>query len=331
MEAEADMLLQYFSLSPDCRLVAFQYRSEKGPRVGLFEWATDSLTPVPLPPGATGMGDPSFSTDGTKLAVSVTTGIAIIDLTTSQATIFKVDRPVRHAPIFQAGDKAVLYVAGSGRNDQHLRLLSLETGAETIVLRADDGFSSILYPSFVGREQVLFAGMGPENSNIAAEVEKMGVRKTSGSVAYQLKFGGLPEIVFPELIARNRALTGLHGSGPTSFAASRNGERIVFIDRSLSEEERVKKERGGYYRNDLFMIEQGVTTQVTKVEAYLALQAISYDGSTAAFGVYTKPMAEFRYEPRGTRPFDLSIVDLRTRVVTPTHLLTRLNNDPRFK
>jgi hypothetical protein len=121
------------------------------------------------------------------------------------------------------------------------------------------------------------------------------------------------------------------GEGPTSFAASRNGERIVFIDRSLSEEERVKKERAGYYRYDLFMIEQGVTSQITKVEAYLTIEAISYDGSIAAFGVYAKPMAEFRYEPRGKRPFDLSIVDLRTRVVTPTHLLMRLNNDPRFK
>jgi hypothetical protein len=331
MEAEAEIMLKSFALSPDGRLVAFYYSSEKGGKVGLFEWATGKLTPVPLPPDATAMRDPSFSTDGTKLTVLVPTGIAIIDLANSQATIFKVDPPVRDAPIFQAGDKAVLYVASGGGMWKHLRLLNLETGEETIVLEADHGFYSILYPSFIGRELVLFAGIGPQNADMAAAVEKTGVSKITGSVPYRLEFGGTPEIVFPDLIARNRVLNSSDGGGPTSFAASRNGERIVFIDRSLSEEERVKKERAGYYRYDLFMIEQGATSQLTKVEAYLAHQAISYDGSTAAFGVYAKPMTEFRYEPRGTRPFDLSIVDLRTRVVTPTHLLALLKSDPRFQ
>jgi hypothetical protein len=59
---------------------------------------------------------------------------------------------------------------------------------------------------------------------------------------------------------------------------------VVFLDRSLSEVERVAKDRRGYFRYDLFMIEGGVTSQVTKLESYMSFVAIPYDGSTAAFG-----------------------------------------------
>jgi hypothetical protein len=120
------------------------------------------------------------------------------------------------------------------------------------------------------------------------------------------------------------------GSGPTSFAASRHGERILFIDRSLTEEDRVKKERTGPFRYDLFVIEAGVTRQVTHLEGYLGRQAISYDGSTAAFGTYAKPSTDFTYEPAAARIIELSIVDLRTGAVTKTDLVDRLNKDPRF-
>ena len=161
-------------------------------------------------------------------------------------------------------------------------------------------------------------------------VTALSAAKTAGSVPYLLRFGELPKIVYPELVRRNVALVGSNVSGPTSFSASRGGERIVFIDRSLSEEERVKKEKSGFYHYDLFMIENGIKRQMTNLGTYMSFDAISYDGSTAGFGTYAKPISEFRYEPARDRPFELSIVDLRTGVVTPTDLIARVNADPRF-
>jgi Tol biopolymer transport system component len=328
-DAQTKFMLQDFVLSPDGRTVATSVNGA----IGLFEWQTGKLTRIPPPSGATGIGGPSFSTDGKKLIASISRpgpvagDFAIIDLDTMQATLITAEPKGRNF-VFQPGDRAILYQAGNAPS--YLCLHDLETHTTRIVLRPEDGFYTISNPNFVSRDEILFAGMSPRSSAMVAAAKELTTNTVASAIPYRLRFGGLPEIVFAELVRRADALTGISGSGPTMFAASRNGERIVFLDRSLSEEERVAKDRRGYFRYDLFVIEGGAKSQVTKLEGYMSFVAISYDGSTAAFGTYAKPMSEFRYEPAQDRPFDLSIVDLRTGIVTPTDLVARVNADPRF-
>jgi hypothetical protein len=121
-------------------------------------------------------------------------------------------------------------------------------------------------------------------------------------------------------------LTKGMGSGPGSFAASRNGERVVFIDRSLTEEDRVAREEFGRFRYDLFMIEGGVTRQITHLEAYLARLAISYDGHTVAFGIQSTSTGD----PSDARRLDLIIMDLRTKVLRRIDLIARLDSESSF-
>jgi dipeptidyl aminopeptidase/acylaminoacyl peptidase len=65
--------LDYFALSPDGRRVAFEYGDRRPGRVGeflgLFDWESGKLTPIPNPPGKR-FEEPSFSSDGKRLVVT---------------------------------------------------------------------------------------------------------------------------------------------------------------------------------------------------------------------------------------------------------------------
>lgn len=320
-ESQAQGDVNYFELSNDGSLVAFS----SGGTVGLFDWRVGDLKTIPLPAGVRAMGGPSFATDGKSLAAAVDSeagSIALFDLATLQMTaLHKSDCWQKSRAVFQPGDGAVLFSTGSF--PVYLCLYDFEKRTTSRVFPEQDGFSSILSPNFVDRDTVLFAGVNPENSAVAAAVERLGARKVTASIPYRLRLGGVPEIVYPELVRRGMALSAGVGGGPMSFAASRNGERTVFIDRSLSEEDRVKKHPSGPFHYDLFVIEAGGIRQVTHVEAFLSRQAISYDGTIAAFGTYAIP-------PAAPRVVEVSIVDLRTGVVTRTGLVDRVIADPRF-
>jgi hypothetical protein len=322
-ESQAQFTLGNFVLSNDGRYVAFPVAGT----IGLFEWRTGQLTTIVRPPNVKSMGGPAFSTDGKSLAVAINSdvgNIAIFDLATLQAKEFhKSDCWLRSGLVFEPGDGALLYVTGN--SPSYLCLYDLKKHSTRIVLKPENGFYSINKPAFLTFEDLLFSGMGPENADLASQVDRLGVNKIAAPVPYRLKFGGVSEIVYRELIRRSLALSKVGASGPISFAASKDGARIAFIDRSSSEDERVKKEQGGYHRYDLFLMEEGRTRQVTNLEAYMSFIAISYDGSTVGFGVYAKPMADFRYEPGKDRSFDLNIIDLNTGTVTKTDLVDRVN------
>lgn len=277
--------------------------------------------------GGQSTGGPSFSPDGKSLAAVVGHDghIAIFELATLEVVGFhKSDCWFQSSPTFQPDGKAVLFSTGGSRN--YLCLYDFSTRATSIPLTRENGFYAILAPTFVGPSRVLFVAIGPKNSSLASSVESLGVSKTSAVVPYHLEIGGMPEIAYPELVKRGAKLTRGIGSGPVSFAASRNGERVVFLDRSLTEEDRVAREKGGRFRYDLFMIEGGVTRQITRLEAYLANLAISYDGHTVAFGIQSKSTGE----PSDARRLDLVIIDLRTNVFTRIDLIARLDSEPSF-
>lgn len=278
------------------------------------------------------MGGPSFSPDDRSLAAAISSdagNIAIFDLATLQMTgLHKSDCWLGSSPKFQSDGSAVLF--STGGFPQYLCLYDLNKRTTSIPLARENGFYAIGSLSFAEAGKALFVGIGPNNATLASSVESLGVSKTSAFVPYHLGTNGVPEIAYPELVKRGAKLSKGMGGGPASFAASRNGEKIVFIDRSLTEEDRLAKERAGQFRYDLFMIEGGVTRQVTHLETYLAHLAISYDGHTAAFGIQSRPASEFKDEPSGAGHLDLAIVDLRTGVLTRIDLTARLDAEPLF-
>lgn len=312
-----------FALSNDGRLIAV---SRDG-TIGLLDWRVDKLVVLPPPAGVRSMGGPTFSPDGRSLAAVVGHDgeFAIFDLATFRAVDFhKAGCWFQSSPAFQPDGNAILFSSGGFPN--YLCLYDFSTGATSIPLKREDGFYAIGSPMFVALGKVLFVGTGPRNSSVASLVESLGISKTAAAVPYHLELGGMPEIAYPELVRRGAKLTQGMGGGPVSFAASRNGERVVFIDRSLTEEDRAAREKFGRFRYDLFMIEGGVTRQITHLEAYLARLAISYDGHTIAFGIQSKSTGD----PSDARRLDLIIMDLRTKVLTRIDLIDRLDAEPGF-
>jgi len=273
------------------------------------------------------MGGPSFSPDGRSLAAVVGHDgeFAIFDLATLQVTqSYKSDCWFHSSPVFRPDGNAVLFSTGGSRT--YLCLYDFSKRTTSIPLMREDGFYAMGEPMFVGTNEVLFVGIGPRNSSVASSVERLGVSRTSASVPYHLEIGRMPEVAYPELVRRGAKLTSGMGGGPAFFAASRNGERVVFIDRSLTEEDRVAREKAGRFLYDLFMIEDGVTRQITQLEAYLARLAISNDGHTVAFGIQSKSTGE----PSDASRLDLVVLDLRTNVLTRIDLIARLDSDPSF-
>ncbi|SJZ81510.1 hypothetical protein SAMN02745126_02394 [Enhydrobacter aerosaccus] len=152
-----------------------------------------------------------------------------------------------------------------------------------------------------------------------------------------MKFGSKPQIAFPQILARDRALSApIELSGLPEISTSRDGERVAYIARSLSEDARAEEQRkhpkrySEPHRYDLFVIEGEVTRQVTHLETYMSLVDLSYSGTTAAIGLSVGPMTNEKYVNRSLRTFEPAIVDINTGAVTRTDLIARVNANPQF-
>jgi hypothetical protein len=74
-------------------------------------------------------------------------------------------------------------------------------------------------------------------------------------------------------------------------------------------------------------MESGQVRQVTRLENYMAYDAISQDSSMAAFGVYPGAHSDLSGRRRGGIPLELAIVDLNTGQVTQTDFTRRLADE----
>ncbi|MFN4015540.1 MAG: WD40 repeat domain-containing protein [Reyranella sp.] len=321
-------LPRHFALSPDGRTIVVN-GGAKG--AGLYDWRTGQMRYVPLPAGFDGFGWGSYSPDGKNLVgvagmarqhPQVTPGmqLGIIDLATQKTATFSVlsDTGVFRSPVFRPDGRAVLYV-GSGET---LFLFDLKTKNSRALLSAEDGFASIDTPSFVSADTVFFVGMGPRNSELKETVKRLGAKSTFVPIPYVLRVGLKPEVAYLDFVKSQ--LSDRYGELPSLMPASRNGERIAFISLSGSESARKAYLSGDLARRDIFVMEHGRVRQVTHLENYMAYCAISDDGSTAAFGLYTGPVSDVRSLGRGRIPLELTIVDLNTGQVTHTDFLRRV-------
>jgi Tol biopolymer transport system component len=329
-----NLLSDDFDLSPDGRTIAFG-AGKQG--IGLYDWRTGHIDFVPLPAGVQYLMWVHFSPDGSKLtAVAMLPQesidnprelrryrLAILDLPSRQAALFEVPQRVFSSPMLRQDGRAILYAA-----EDRLFLFDLTTGRSQALLPEQDKFSDIRTPSFVASDTVLFVARNPRNAELQATIKQWGGNLVAGTIPYLLKMGSRPVIAYPEFVRRE--LSDRYGSLPTVMPASRNGERIVFIGPSQGERARKRHETGGS-PYDLFVIEGSQVRQVTHLENYLAFDAISYDGSTAAFGVYPGAHSEVSSLRRGAVPLELAIVNLDTGQITRTDFTARVASEMRSK
>jgi hypothetical protein len=129
--------------------------------------------------------------------------LGLFDLRTLQLTArYEHDCQGAGQPVLQPGDKAVLIVVSGFPN--YLCLFDLEAKRSRIVLPEKQGFHSLRGPSFIGQDEILFIGQGAMDPDIVAKVKALGANPLTTDIPYRLKFGGKPEIAFPEIIERNK-------------------------------------------------------------------------------------------------------------------------------
>jgi len=337
------------SVSPDGKTIGFKYRSLTAAvgGAGLFEWQTGKLTRVDFLPLF-------FSTDGAQIGALSDEGIALYDRASlERVRVVKAEPYVDARQIgslflplaIQPGNEAVLCrLVGS---NEGLAIVDLRAGTHRILVPPEDrtGFYSISWAGFVAPDEIVFTAMGPRDGVLRAALEDLGANVVASPMPYRLKFGELPRVAYQDIVRPYLALKQekppLLGEPPVVYGASRGGERVVAVGVPPEEFDRLRQDtkrrtakleqnsrRSGWA--EILVIEQGAMRRVTHVDAYIGGAAISYDGSTVAFGVYAKPLSEFNYEPALRRPFDVSIVDLNTGVVTETNLIERIAADASF-
>jgi Tol biopolymer transport system component len=311
----ASVSLEDFAMSPDGRIVAFQFLGPKGRGVGLYEWQTGKLTHVPNPQ-ETYVGEPSFSYDGKLLALGIqkrtegaASNIAVVDLATLALTQLTHGDPsshrIRGTPVFQPGTGDILYVEHGIGVAWHLKLFDVSNGTEKIVLEPKDGFFSIFRPLFVGPEEIYFQATSPVNKDIKKAINDLGVSTSAITVTYRLRFGGTPNILWPEL---EKSRKHSFQNSISFLSASRDGKTIVGISGAKD-----------YYEIFKLGDDQNLM-QLTNLKGSEAFASISYDGSAVAFG----------FDPMRGRDFDLRILLMQDNNVVSTNLLVKVNASPDF-
>ena len=322
-----------FVPSPDGSLIAFEYRDgAKYPNgvnrhllgIGLLDWRTGKLTRIPNPAGSQ-LYQPSFSPDGKRLVVAqgVIGGLfpkqlAVIDLSTlDSSTITPVDLSPKLYPVFQAGSDKVLYVRYNGYLVHGLLLLDSTTQIETVILDERHGFVTELErASFVGADQIVFQGRGPVN-HAQLEATQEIVSGTTARVCYQLRFGDLQaSFLFPELekVHKRRLDPGF-----ASLSANADGSILSFTAQPIDDPKNDRRE----YNYEIFKVEKGEVSQLTRLRSYVAYPRMSPDGSIVAFGSDPKRIRD------GTG-LDLFVLDMRTKEITATGLRDRIVGNPEF-
>ena len=324
-ETRGRVVLEDFAISPDGRIVAFQFLAPSpGPRgLGLYDWQTGKLIRIPNPPGKI-LREPSFSPDGKQLAAveldlkrAHPYRIAIVDIDTLKISeLMDLGPDMISYPVFQPSTNNIIYDDYSyGTVPHHLRLFIRGENRSDILFEPKNGFwSGIFRPSFTSSKEVIFEAIGVADSNTELKQEVLYLTGSNASkVAYRLDFGKIPEVLFPKMEKSREQPYDICFS---SLSSSSEGKIMAYIGTSLKS----KLNKINQINYDIFTIKNSVFSQLTDLRSLMAYAQISYDGNFVAFGS----------DPSRKKNFDLFIINLSNNNVVSGNLLEKIQGNIAF-
>lgn len=325
-----NMKIDDLAISPDGRTIAFQYLDEESGRhgLGLLDWHSGKLTPIPTLPGKSHIGSASFTPDGKSLLAMTSSArdgqIVSVDLATLQMTKLAEAKRGWHSPVEQPGTDNILLVAGVyGLEWNYYVLLDPNTSTERIIIPPKEGFlvGGLFRPYFVAQDEIVFQAYAPKDPEVQKKVRAVVAddgKIITTNMAYHLKFGGKPEPILTNVIV-NKASP--QDGGISFVSASGDGKIFAFIANSRSE----PLNRQGAYNLEIFIQKDGTIQQMTNMQSHMAYAEMSRDGTTVVFGAKTD-----RSSPRG-EGHDFYIFDFQTSKVIPTNLRELLSQHLEFR
>jgi hypothetical protein len=302
-----------YALSADGRTIV---SSAPGKGLVLYDWRSRKERFLAPPGGYKSLFAPSFSVDGTKIAVLASdrpadsrgevfgpAKLGVIDVASGKTTLLPVDGLLSF-PSFRRDGKAILYVERSARVDEsRLFVFDLDAQAAHPLMSGDVRFTNI-YNALFTDDSVTFTGRNPQYPKGRAAIEALKKYDRDWpsldpkyhpyyfnrwSLRYLLRAGSDPQILDIDL-AREQLRT----SGRVkSMQRSGGRDRLAYIDDF-----------------QLFAVEHGHTSPVTnEPNLLLSSERLSWNGSTAVARFGVKGRAFFN---------ELAIVDLDTGQTTIT-------------
>jgi hypothetical protein len=321
--------LDDFNISPDGRVVVFQF--SRGPGMstglGLYEWQTEKVSHIPNPPGGA-LSGASFSYDGRVLAATLFVhsktecSIVIIDLDSGKVTQITEGRRLPAYvvyPIFVpgAGRQRILFCAKPTIGFTGLQLVDISGHREETVLPESEGFLRIYRPSFVSDNKVYFRAISPLIKILQSELSAAGLAANGDEFSFSLDLGKTPEVLLLNLESIKKSHPGYPGYAG-SLSASGGGTKIITLGTNLD----APVNRIGEFNYEIFSVDRdGNPLQLTNRRAHLGYCRVSYDGSTACFGSKLSRNS----------PTELGIIDLTNNSVIMTRLRNQVEALPSFK
>jgi hypothetical protein len=302
-----------YALSADGRTIV---SSVPGKGLVLYDWRSRKERFLAPPSGYKSLFSPSFSVDGTTIAMLASdrsadshgdvmgpAKLGVIDVASGKMTLLPVDG-VLSSPSFRPDGKAILYVERSTRPEEsRLFVFDLEAQASHPLTAGDVRFTSISNALF-NDDSVNFEGRNPQYPKGRAAIEALKKYDRDWpsidpknhqyyfnrwSLRYLLRAGSEPQILDIDLVREQLRTSGR----VTSMQRTGGRNRLVYSDAF-----------------QLFAVEHGHTRQVTNdPNLLLSGERLSWNGSTAVTRVGFKGRAFFN---------ELAIVDLETGQTTIT-------------
>lgn len=314
--------LREISLSPDGSRVLFQYCATAC-RTGIYDVSKDTYSYLNAPTNKQFLS-PRYSPDGAAVVATIACStncvgddayrseVVLINPTTAEYRQVSNSRRYKTKPVLERSGKNLTLVVRDfildpktgkpvGLHKYGIALLNINTGNETDILSSEEGFSFIGSFSQTNARESLFTARDSarQKERIEALVQIGRQDADVTNALYSLTADGLPK-----LHTLNKGKKEI-----SNVSASQDGKQLVYFQESSIE--RLNSSRQFNY--ELFLYEDGKETQITDLKAFIEDATISGDGKVSAILADT----------RG-RDFDLYIVNLHSRDVRKTNLLTRL-------